>query len=71
MPLCHILSMKWRKQTYRATYSTVSGAWPKVMALGLGREWTRDLMRLPMSKFLPADRIQGIMQGTFKRSAPA
>ena len=31
--------------------------WPKVMALDLGREWTRDLMRLRMSKFLPPDRI--------------
>ena len=31
--------------------------WPKVMALDLGREWTRDLMRLRMSRFLPPDRI--------------
>ncbi len=39
---------------WRATDSLV---WPKVMALDLAREWTRDLMRLRMSKFLPADRI--------------
>ena len=32
--------------------------WPKVMALDLGREWTRDLMRLRMSDFLAPDRIR-------------
>ena len=31
--------------------------WAKVMALDLGREWTRDLMRLRMSEFLAPDRI--------------
>ena len=31
--------------------------WAKVMALDLGREWTRDLMRLRMSGFLAPDRI--------------
>ena len=31
--------------------------WPKVMALDLAREWTRDLMRLRMSTFLPPERI--------------
>ena len=31
--------------------------WAKVMALDLGREWTRDLMRLRMSDFLAPDRI--------------
>ena len=31
--------------------------WARVMALDLGREWARDLMRLRMSKFLPPDRI--------------
>ena len=31
--------------------------WTKVMALDLGREWTRDLMRLRMSRFLAPDRI--------------
>ena len=31
--------------------------WAKVMALDLGREWTRDLMRLRMSAFLAPDRI--------------
>ena len=39
---------------WRAADSLV---WPKVMALDLAREWTRDLMRLRLSKFLPADRI--------------
>ena len=34
-----------------------SVVWAKVMALDLGREWTRDLMRLRMSEFLPPDRI--------------
>ena len=34
-----------------------SVVWAKVMALDLGREWTRDLMRLRMSGFLPPDRI--------------
>ena len=31
--------------------------WPKVMALDLGREWARDLMRLRLSEFLPPDRL--------------
>ena len=31
--------------------------WPKVMALDLAREWTRDLMRQRMSDFLAPDRI--------------
>ena len=31
--------------------------WAKVMALDLAREWTRDLMRLRMSRFLDPDRI--------------
>ena len=31
--------------------------WAKVMALDLGREWTRDLMRLRMAGFLTAERI--------------
>lgn len=31
--------------------------WTKVMALDLGREWTRDLMRLRMAGFLAPDRI--------------
>ena len=31
--------------------------WAKVMALDLGREWSRDLMRLRMSKFLAPERI--------------
>ena len=31
--------------------------WARVMALDLGREWARDLMRLRMSKLLPPDRI--------------
>ena len=31
--------------------------WAKVMALDLGREWTRDLMRLRLSERLPPDRI--------------
>ena len=31
--------------------------WTKVMALDLGSEWTRDLMRLRMSGFLAPDRI--------------
>ena len=31
--------------------------WARVMALDLGREWTRDLMRLRMSRFLDPDRI--------------
>ena len=31
--------------------------WAKVMALDLGREWTRDLMRLRLSEFLSPDRI--------------
>ena len=31
--------------------------WPKVMALDLAREWTRDLMRQRMSDFLASDRI--------------
>ena len=31
--------------------------WPKVMALDLAREWTRDLMRQRMSDFLTPDRI--------------
>ena len=39
---------------WRAADSLV---WPRIMALDLGREWTRDLMRLRMSKLLPADRI--------------
>ena len=39
---------------WRAADSLV---WPKVMALDLSREWTRDLMRLRMSAFLPPDRI--------------
>ena len=39
---------------WRAADSLV---WPKVMALDLGREWTRDLMRLRMSKLLPPERI--------------
>ena len=34
-----------------------SVVWAKVMALDLGREWTRDLMRLRMSDFLSPDRI--------------
>ena len=37
--------------------STDSLVWPKVMSLDLAREWTRDLMRMRMSEFLPADRI--------------
>ena len=32
--------------------------WAKVMALDLGREWSRDLMRLRMSDFLAPDRIR-------------
>ena len=32
-------------------------AWTKVMALDLGHEWSRDLMRLRMSSFLAPDRI--------------
>ena len=32
-------------------------AWPKVMALDLGREWTRDLMRFRMSDFLAPELI--------------
>ena len=39
---------------WRAADSLV---WPKVMALDLSREWTRDLMRLRMSKVLTADHI--------------
>ena len=39
---------------WRAADSLV---WPKVMALDLAREWTRDLMRLRMSSFLRPDRI--------------
>ena len=31
--------------------------WARVMALDLGREWTRDLMRLRMSGFLAPERI--------------
>ena len=31
--------------------------WTRVMALDLGREWARDLMRLRMSQFLTPDRI--------------
>ena len=31
--------------------------WARVMALDLGREWTRDLMRFRMSKFLARERI--------------
>lgn len=34
-----------------------TAAWTRVMALDLGREWARDLMRLRMSKLLPPDRI--------------
>ena len=34
-----------------------TAVWPKVMALDLGREWTRDLMRLRMSDFLAPDRV--------------
>ena len=30
--------------------------WARVMALDLGREWARDLMRLRMSKLLPPER---------------
>ena len=41
-------------ETWRAADSLV---WPKVMSLDLAREWTRDLMRLRMSKLLPAERI--------------
>ena len=31
--------------------------WAKVMALDLGREWARDLMRLRLSELLPPDRL--------------
>ena len=31
--------------------------WARVMALDLGREWARDLMRLRLSEFLPPDRM--------------
>ena len=34
-----------------------TAVWVKVMALDLGREWTRDLMRLRMSGFLAPERI--------------
>ena len=34
-----------------------TAVWPKVMALDLGREWTRDLMRLRMSDFLAPDQV--------------
>ena len=34
-----------------------TAVWAKVMALDLGREWTRDLMRLRMSDSLAAERI--------------
>ena len=37
--------------------ATDTMVWAKVMALDLGREWTRDLMRLRMAKFLSPDRI--------------
>ena len=58
--------------------------WPKVMALDLGREWARDLMRLRLSEFLGPDRIldfytpyradkpRGVLlPGTTTRPAPA
>ena len=34
-----------------------TAVWAKVMALDLGREWARDLMRLRMADFLAPDRI--------------
>ena len=34
-----------------------TAVWPKLMSLDLAREWTRDRMRLRLSRFLPPDRI--------------
>ena len=34
-----------------------TAVWPKLMSLDLSREWTRDRMRLRLSRFLPPDRI--------------
>ena len=34
-----------------------SAVWPKLMSLDLAREWTRDRMRLRLSRILPPDRI--------------
>ncbi len=48
------LILGFEPETWRAADSLV---WPKVMALDLAREWTRDLVRLRMSKRLPAERI--------------
>ena len=34
-----------------------TAVWPKLMSLDLAREWTRDRMRLRLSRFLPPNRI--------------
>lgn len=34
-----------------------TAVWPKLMSLDLSREWTRDRMRLRLSRLLPPDRI--------------
>ena len=34
-----------------------TAVWPKLMSLDLAREWTRDRMRLRLSRILPPDRI--------------
>ena len=34
-----------------------TAVWPKLMSLDLAREWTRDRMRLRLSRILPPDRL--------------
>ena len=48
------LILGFRPEPWTAADTVV---WAKVMALDLGREWSRDLMRLRMSEILAPDRI--------------